>query len=371
MNKKISKKTLFSLIAAVMMVIIACLGSHYYYNAIYMRDVSENQNLMEKTEPNVRLTGARNTYVVAAVKKVAPAIVGITTKVYRPDFFNRPVLVGEGVGSGVIFDKKGYIATNYHVIAGAKNNTVSVSLANGETLSGKVVGGDQATDLAVVKIDPPKNMAVAKFGSSSDLQVGEPAIAIGNPLGLEFQGTVTKGIISALHRTVDNNGQRFPLIQTDAAINPGNSGGALLNANGDVIGINSAKIMKEGVEGLGFSIPIDQAKPILKSLVEHGKVIRPYLGVWAVDKTTAKKYGKDFEPEGLIVLKVAHDGPAYLAKINPGDIITKINNVDVKNMVHFKQILDSYHPGDDVTIQYVRDKKVFDVTLKVIAQPTN
>ena len=170
--------------------------------------------------------------------------------------FNRKVLVGEGVGSGVIFDKAGYIVTNNHVVGTAK--TVIVSLADGQSTEGTVVGRDARTDLAVVKINMD-NLPVAEFGDSDSLQVGEPAIAIGNPLGLEFQGTVTVGVISSLNRTIGAEGQSMKLIQTDAAINPGNSGGALVDADGKVIGINSAKISQEGVEGLGFAIPINAA----------------------------------------------------------------------------------------------------------------
>ena len=226
--------------------------------------------------PSGDISDARNTAVVRAAKKASPAVVGITTKVYDRDIFNRRVLVGEGVGSGIIFDKAGYIATNQHVVGNSK--TVIVSLADGQSTEGTVVGRDEKTDLAVVKINVD-NLPVAEFGDSDALQVGEPAIAIGNPLGLEFQGTVTAGVISSMNRTLGAEGQSMKLIQTDAAINPGNSGGALVDADGKVIGINSAKISKEGVEGLGFAIPINAARPILDALIKNGKVVRPYLGL--------------------------------------------------------------------------------------------
>ena len=222
------------------------------------------------------LPAIRNTAVVQAVKEVGPAIVGITTRVYDRDMFNRRVEVGQSVGSGVLFDKKGYIVTNNHVVSGSKE--VNVSLSNGKTVPGKVVGTDPSTDLAVVKIDGSDDLPVAEFGDSDALQVGETAIAIGNPLGLEFQGTVTVGVISALNRSLDDIDQRFKLIQTDAAINPGNSGGALVTADGKVVGINSAKIAKEGVEGMGFAIPINSAKGIIQQLISNGKVTRAYLG---------------------------------------------------------------------------------------------
>ena len=180
-------------------------------------------NQLEEPKKSESISSARNTAVVQAAKKVSPAVVGITTKVYNRDMFNRKVLVGEGVGSGVIFDKAGYIVTNNH--SSARPKTVIVSLADGQSTEGTVVGRDAKTDLAVVKINMD-NLPVAEFGDSDSLQVGEPAIAIGNPLGLEFQGTVTVGVISSLNRTIGAEGQSMKLIQTDAAINPGNSGGA-------------------------------------------------------------------------------------------------------------------------------------------------
>lgn len=211
------------------------------------------------------LPAIRNTAVVQAVKEVGPAVVGITTRVYDKDIFNRRVAVGQSVGSGVIFDKKGYIVTNNHVVSGSKE--VNVSLSNGQTVPGKVVGTDASTDLAVVKIDSSDSLPVAVLGDSDALQIGETAIAIGNPLGLEFQGTVTVGVISALNRSLDDIDQRFKLIQTDAAINPGNSGGALVTADGKVVGINSAKISKEGIEGMGFPFLLIRRRGLLNSLL--------------------------------------------------------------------------------------------------------
>ena len=199
-------------------------------------------------------------------------------------------LTERGTGSGVIYDKSGLIATNNHVVEGASE--IIVSLTDGRSVKGKVLGADAATDLAVVKIDE-NNLPVADFGDSSTLQVGEPAIAIGNPLGLEFRGSVTAGVISALNRSIQLGERKFDLIQTDAAINPGNSGGALVNAEGEVVGINSAKIAVSGVEGIGFAIPINSAKPILDELAKKGRVVRPYIGASLVDKDIANRYGFD------------------------------------------------------------------------------
>ena len=197
------------------------------------------------------LSDARNTPAVRVAKSVGPAVVGITNRAVARDWFNHQFEVEQGVGSGVIFREDGYIVTNYHVVAGAKE--IMVSLSDGRSVKGKMVGADELTDIAVVKIDG-EGFPTAAFGNSDDIVVGEPAIAIGNPMGLEFQGSVTVGVISALNRTLDISERHLKLIQTDAAISPGNSGGALANADGLVIGINSAKIAANGVEGMGFAL---------------------------------------------------------------------------------------------------------------------
>ena len=245
------------------------------------------KNAEKKAEEiDKKMSGARNTPIVQAAKKVGPTVVGITNKAYVRDFFNRVQLAERGYGSGVIYDKSGLIVTNNHVVDGASE--IIVSLADGRSAQGKVLGTDAATDLAVVKIDLD-NLPVAEFGDSSTVQVGEPAIAIGNPLGMEFRGSVTVGIISALNRSVEIGEKKFTLFQTDAAINPGNSGGALVNADGEIIGINSAKIGVSNVEGMGFAIPINNVKPIIKELSAKGRVAHPYVGASLIDKDIAKR----------------------------------------------------------------------------------
>ena len=309
-------------------------------------------NQLEEPKKSESISSARNTAVVQAAKKVSPAVVGITTKVYNRDMFNRKVLVGEGVGSGVIFDKAGYIVTNNHVVGTAK--TVIVSLADGQSTEGTVVGRDAKTDLAVVKINMD-NLPVAEFGDSDSLQVGEPAIAIGNPLGLEFQGTVTVGVISSLNRTIGAEGQSMKLIQTDAAINPGNSGGALVDADGKVIGINSAKISQEGVEGLGFAIPINAARPILHDLITNGKVVRPYLGLYGLDQQMAARFGMQLNAQGIYVYRVVPGGPLDQAGLQHGDVIVKLDGTDVKDFASLQSVMDKLKVGDSVSIDYTRN----------------
>lgn len=297
------------------------------------------------------LPASRNTAVVETAKRVGPAVVGITSEVYDRDIFNRNVEVGQNVGSGVIFDKKGYIVTNNHVVG--NNRQVNVALSDGQVVTGKVIGTDSVTDLAVVKIPGSDKLPVAEFGNSDSLQPGETAVAIGNPLGLEFRGTVTVGVISALNRTLDDVEQQIKLIQTDAAINPGNSGGALCTADGKVIGINSAKIAKAGVEGMGFAIPINQVKVIVSQLISNGHVTRPYLGLYGIDKTLAARNGISWDHNGgIYVYKIADGSPLDGSDIVRGDYIMQINGKATNSLSELRNVMMNYKPGDKVTITY-------------------
>ncbi len=310
---------------------------------------------LSQGKATAQLSEARNTPLVRAAQAVGPAVVGITNKAYARDYFNRKVLVDKGVGSGVIFDAKGYIATNNHVVEGAQE--LSVSLSDGRVVTGRVVGTDPVTDLAVVKVDEA-NLPVAALGDSDGLMVGEPAMAIGNPLGLEFKGSVTVGVISALNRSIEIGERNFKLIQTDAAINPGNSGGALVNADGMLIGINSAKISAEGVEGIGLAIPINSARPILESLIEKGRVVRAYIGIAILDKASAANYGYRLDLEqGVYVARVQQNGPAGRAGIREGDIILKIGGTDVNSVADLRSAVDAQTVGGKVEVIVLRKGK--------------
>ena len=356
---------------ALSMLIIGGAGGCYFGDFALPKKggASSSYQLPQGTNKKMEdLPAVRNTAVVQAVKEVGPAIVGITTRVYDRDMFNRRVEVGQSVGSGVLFDKKGYIVTNNHVVSGSKE--VNVCLSNGKTVQGKVVGTDPSTDLAVVKIDGSDDLPVASFGDSDALQVGETAIAIGNPLGLEFQGTVTVGVISALNRSLDDIDQRFRLIQTDAAINPGNSGGALVTADGKVVGINSAKIAKEGVEGMGFAIPINSAKGIIQQLISSGKVTRAYLGVYAADKDIAQRYGYDWDHDGgVLVMKVASRSPISLTDIRPGDYILAIDGQSIDTVKGMRDILDTHKPGDRIKVTYEHNGRKADTEVLLASAP--
>ena len=309
----------------------------------------------------------RNTPIVRAAQKVGPAVVGINSKGYARDPFNRRVMVERGTGSGVIYDKAGYIVTNQHVVDGAAE--LIVSLSDGRSFTGKVLGEDAVTDLAVIKIDNATDLPVAEFGDSDSLLVGEPAIAIGNPLGLEFRGSVTAGVISAIDRAIDIDEKRFQLLQTDAAINPGNSGGALVNADGLVIGINSIKIRLAGVEGMGFAIPINAVKPIIKDLVEKGKVVRPYLGVALMDKQSAAYYYGILFERGLLVAKVYDNSPAAKSGIRQGDVILNVNGTPVSKVIDLRSVLNGLPVGQKVDIVISRDNNSITVSVMLEEQP--
>ncbi len=345
MYKKISSYLIIAVMGAIIGgVLVGCSGQ---YLAKPGQKPSSLQAALEQPKAQAQVSEARNTPIVRAAQAAGPAVVGITNKAYARDFFNRKVLV-EGSGSGVIFDSNGYIATNYHVVQNAQE--LAVSLSDGRTFNGKVLGVDPATDLAVVKVDAT-GLPTAVLGDSDSLMVGEPAIAIGNPLGMEFKGSVTAGVISALNRSIEIGERKFKLIQTDAAINPGNSGGALVNADGVVVGINSAKISVAGVEGIGFAIPINTARPILQSIIDKGHVVRAYLGVAVLDKNTAAKYGYELNIDhGVYVAKLTPNGPAAKAGIHEGDIILKVGNTETDTVADLRATVDTYPVGTKVDV---------------------
>lgn len=316
------------------------------------------------------LSDARNTPTVRAAAAVGPSVVGITNKAVARDFFNNPV-ESQGVGSGVIFKNdngKSYIVTNNHVVDGA--NELIVSLADGRSLPGKLVGADALTDLAVVEVDDG-NLPTADFGDSDATVVGESVIAIGNPMGLEFQGSVTSGVVSALNRTLGDGDARIKLLQTDAAINPGNSGGALVNADGEVIGINSVKLAANGVEGMGFAIPSNTVQSVIKELMDKGYVARPYLGVSVFDPETAARYGYSLAiDKGVYVFKLVLGGPSDKAGLQRGDIILKADGDEVNSIGDLRAKVSAHKVGDTITLTIDRNnhERTVDVTLEEMPQ---
>jgi serine protease Do len=309
---------------------------------------------------------------VTDIAKVAgPSIVGIRMLVGNTisSFFGDVNEQSKAEGSGIIISKDGYIMTNYHVVQYAdpknrlsRNTVLEVFLPDGRQANAEYIGGDNTNDLAVIRINL-KNLPVAELGDSSKLQVGDLAVAIGNPLGLEFAGSVTAGVISALNRRVETDDTVLNLIQTDAAINPGNSGGALVNSQGQVIGINTVKISLTGVEGLGFAIPINDARPIIDDLIKYGYVKgRPSLGIAGREITDTLAGWYDI-PVGLFVLEAYSDGGAYKAGIRRGDIIVSLAGEKVKSMKDLDLVKRSYKAGDTVDAAIFRDGR--EVKLKL------
>lgn len=299
---------------------------------------------------------AKGSDVTAIAKKAGPSIVGIRMTVTGSrrnyyGFSNSQV----GEGSGIIISKDGNIMTNYHVVSSADpksgqsgNTVLEVFLPDGREAKATFKGGDEKTDLAVIKVDL-KNLPVADLGDSSELEVGELAVAIGNPLGMEFAGSVTVGVISALNRTVTMGDKTMNLIQTDAAINEGNSGGALLNSRGEVIGINSAKISASGVEGLGFAIPINDARPIVNHLIDFGYVRgRPFIGISGREITSV--YASYYNlPEGILITDVTTNSGAQKAGIKTGDVLISLDGKVIKTMADLDAVKEAHKPGDTVT----------------------
>ncbi len=295
-------------------------------------------------------------------KKVGPAVVGITSRVNNVmSIFG--TTTSEGTGSGIIISTDGYIVTNNHVIDGASE--VSVTLNTGDEYEAKVIGSDSKTDLAVIKIKPSATLTVAELGDSSQIQVGERAVAIGNPLGMEFFGSTTQGIISAINRTINVDNRTMNVIQTDAAINEGNSGGALVNAYGQVIGINAVKISSSSVEGMGFAIPISEAKPIIEDLIQYGYVKgRPVLGISARDVTRDMAQRQSW-PIGVQVMSTQVGSGAEIAGLEQGDIIFKADGKDVKNFDDLTKIKDSHKPGEVLRLEVYKYETGLNKTVSV------
>ena len=294
--------------------------------------------------------------VVEIAQQVGPTVVGISTKSQVSSFFGPAEQSGSG--SGIVISADGYIVTNQHVIAGATE--VKVQMNTGQEYEAKIIGADEKTDLAIVKIET-SDLEVANLGSSDELQVGELAIAIGNPLGTELAGSVTVGVISAVNRTIQLENGVMKLIQTDAAINPGNSGGALVNGYGEIVGINNMKFSGDNIEGIGFAIPIDEAKPIMNDLMNDGYVKgRPLMGITVQVVTEELAYRNDI-PTGLYVASTAILGAADRAGIERGDILTSVNGEKLTTSKQLTELIDSSQVGDVLHFEIYRDGETLSV----------
>ena len=320
------------------------------------------------------------TDVTDAVEKASSAVVGITNIQSVTNFWNQSEATqNAGTGSGVIYKKdngKAYVITNYHVIEDAKS--VEVTLADGSKVEASIVGGDIWSDLAVLAIDDTGIDAVIEFGDSDVLKQGETVIAIGNPLGLDFYGSVTTGVVSGKDRAipVDLNGDglvdwQSEVLQTDAAINPGNSGGALINLAGQLIGINSMKISESTVEGIGLAIPVNTAIPIIEDLEQNGKVNRPSMGITLIDltdvpafhqKETLKLPGE--VTTGVVVDEVVKGSPAATAGMKSYDVIVEMDGEKVESTIELrKHLYNEKETGDELKVKVYRQGEIVELTL--------
>jgi serine protease Do len=301
-----------------------------------------------KKEKNM-IIPADEDLIIEAVEKVGKSVVNIASVRMVQDQLFR-VFPIEGVGSGILIDSKGFILTNNHVVD--KANNLRVTLKDGNIFNGKVIGTDEISDLAIVKVDSTEALPQAQLGNSDHLRIGQIVIAIGNPFGLAGGPTVTAGIVSAVNRSLQLESGTLELIQTDAAINPGNSGGPLVNTSGEVIGINTAKMPY--AQGIGFAVPINTAKEIMKELIENGRVInRPWIGISAIGITRQlAQYYKLPTNEGVLIAQVEPQSPADYADLRKGDIIEAIDG---------NKITDPSQMSSDIRKRRINEKIVITI----------
>lgn len=355
-KKKSHRKGFIAAVLAITVLNLSAMGGMFYMGhklGASGRQIASKQELMdslhgnnsgENTEGATQTIASGNEMATTEIaKKVGPAVVGIRSTVEGQMTIFGTAQSSQAEGSGIIISKDGYIVTNNHVVDGASK--VTVILNTGTENEAKLIGKDSQTDLAVIKIEPKEELTVASLGDSNNLEVGERVVAIGNPMGLEFFGSVTEGIVSAVNRTITVDNRTMNLIQTDAAINSGNSGGALINRFGEVIGINSVKVSTTGVEGMGFAIPSSEAKPVIADLLEHGYVKgRPVIGISTrdVSEYLAKTYSW---PQGVQVMEVTSEA-AKNAGFQQGDIITEVDGQKVTDTEELNKIKNTHNPGD-------------------------
>ena len=299
--------------------------------------------------------------ISSVIERASKCVVGISKiKSLGSSVFTSDSAENLGLGSGIVISKKGYILTNQHVV-GITSKKCYVTTENGKTLEGKIIWSNSDIDLAIIKVDEIFNSYI-KIADSNSVRIGEDVYAIGNPIGYEFQRTVTAGIISAINRTVKikNEDETYSymsnLIQTDATINPGNSGGPLINSEGAVVGINTIKITS--AEGIGFAIPINIVRPIIKKYEEEGDFKEAYLGIFAYDGSIMTYVDRNIDLlNGIYIEKIAEDGPANATELKKGDIIIKIDNTSVNKMSELQEYIFSKNPGDEIVLTILRNKK--------------
>lgn len=373
-NKKPKRrrKSIFGYIAIALVAALIGGMSGSYIAVSKLNEAAEKEkekSTISAQDVNINLTD--DVYFAAAVaEKSQKTVVGITTEVVQQfdTFWGPQTRNAQSMGSGFIVNSNGYIVTNSHVIGDGKYESITVSLIDGSTEVGEVLWYDTTLDLAIVKINKT-GLPAAQLGDSDRLMVGEPAVAIGNPMTLDLERTVTQGIISGLNRSIafENGTVIEPLIQTDASINSGNSGGPLFNAKGQVIGINTAKM--NSAEGLGFSIPINTAKPIIEQIIRDGSFSTVYVGITGIDVETYEMgYGIDLIADyGVVIIETMKNSPASEAGLQPNDVIIAIGGKKIENMSDLKRKLYEYKDNDksEFTILRNGEELKLNIVLKI------
>ena len=358
MNKKLTY-----IVTVILSVFVGC-GLMYMIIYYFPNTIVKTENKVEKVV-NVNEEG-----ISSGIDNIYDAVVVVEN-------YKKGKLVG--IGSGFIYSGEGYIMTNHHVID--SSDEIKITLTSGESIEAKVLGSDELADIAVLQIDKKYATNIAKIGKSTDSKVGDTVFTIGSPMSSEFSGTVTRGILSGKNRMVEvsvgsssSKAWIMNVMQTDAAINPGNSGGPLCNVSGEVIGINSMKIVQSEIEGIGFSIPIEDALQYANKIVKGEKIERPFLGIQMADVSTSSYYlsrqGIKIDSSitsGVIVISTTNDGPSGSAGIEKGDVIISIGKYSVKSVAELRYYLYKYEPNNEVDIKVIRGKeeKTFKVKLGI------
>lgn len=323
----------------------------------------------EQTSKTVNITETNT--LKSAIEKIYNAVVLVETNKNNTTI---------STGTGFIYkkdEKQGYIITNHHVIEGGEK--YKITLINGEEVDATLLGSDEYSDIAVLSIPQEAVTQVAQLGTSTSTEIGDTVFAVGSPLGKEYMGTVTKGILSGKERTVTitSTSQMIEVLQTDAAINPGNSGGPLVNINGEVIGVTSMKLVQSEIEGMGFAIPIELVNSLLERLETGQKIERPLIGIEMTDvSNTYYLYRKGIiVPEeietGVVITKINDNYPAQQAGLEKGDIVLSINDTEIEDSAHFKYLLYKYKVGDTIKIKYMRNNKIHETNIKLDKKAEN
>ena len=363
--KEIIKKIVIYIVIAIISIWIYRMYSMIEVNKI---GTTNNEIEIQRTTKVLEETNQNDKAIENLIEEANKSIVGISRiKNSGTSIFTKDSTSQLGLGTGIIVSENGYIVTNEHV-SGERYNTCYVTLENGKTYNANVLWSDSSIDLSIIKINM-KSLPYATLGDSNNIKVGQNVYAIGNPIGFQFQRTVTSGIISALNRTIkfEENGQEIymsDLIQTDAKINPGNSGGPLINKTGQVIGINSVKV--NSADGIGFAVPINIIKPIIDKYIKNDTFEEATICIFAYDRAVIPYINGNLEfDSGIYVAQVIRNSPAEKMGIKEGDIISKIDGIELNKMSELKEYIYSKNPNDEITLSIQRNKEKNEVKIKL------